>query len=250
MIKNILFISEELNIYKDIIELLKKSMHNISTVNLLDSGDLQDIEFSKYNLIVVDYNEKIGKHLDRVNYYKLNNGFTKYLIVSNIKQEISNVEGYTAITKDIMLKSYRQVFEAIKILEPEDEFADPRKKIIIIEDDKKEVEILTRLLNNKDCKLMIFNNAMKAFAEVKRYILNSKTINLIVLNFNIPGISGYRFIEMIRNDEGTKEIPIMIITSKVEKEDILKVAKYNIRDYLSKPLNRGLFIKRVEEIIG
>ena len=255
--KKVLFIGENLDIYEKIIDEIRLENNIVDSIIPLTNNDLIEIKFQTYDYIIIDYSDKIERFLDTVSYHRINNKVTEYLILVNEKKNLNNFERCTILLREHMLKKYRYILENFEILgnekeaikEPQEKLKIGSKNIIIIENNEEYIEILKRLLNNEDYNLMIFNNCIKAFADIKGNILNDGTVRLVILNFNIPGVTGYKFIELMKNDNETRDIPIIVTTDEINKNDIIKVAKLGIKDYLGKPLNRGLFVKKVNKIL-
>lgn len=72
-------------------------------------------------------------------------------------------------------------------------------------------------------------------------------IMLILLDWNMPGMDGLVFLEKIKNTEALKHIPVMMVTTESEKENIIKAIQAGAINYLVKPFTIEELMKKVLE---
>ena len=65
--------------------------------------------------------------------------------------------------------------------------------------------------------------------------LETEQIDFVITDWNMPAMSGLDMTIAIRADEKTKNIPILMITTRGNKEDILSALKAKVNNYLVKP---------------
>jgi putative two-component system response regulator len=70
--------------------------------------------------------------------------------------------------------------------------------------------------------------------------------DLILLDVEMPGGSGYDLIKIVKNDKKTQEIPIIFLTAKSDSESELEGLSLGAIDYIVKPLSPPLLLKRLE----
>lgn len=66
--------------------------------------------------------------------------------------------------------------------------------------------------------------------------------DLIFLDINMPGIDGFQFLEKLRSMEGCELLPsdrIIFLSTSMHKRDIERAQRFNVRDYLVKPLSEA-----------
>jgi len=83
--------------------------------------------------------------------------------------------------------------------------------------------------------------------------LKSKSIPkpvVILLDLNMPKINGIEFLELLRNDKSLKSIPVVVLTSSKNEEDVYKAYEKQVAGYLLKPVNPEDFIKVMAEFGG
>lgn len=74
-------------------------------------------------------------------------------------------------------------------------------------------------------------------------------IKLILLDWNMPGMNGYDFLKLAKSDSSFKNIPIMMVTTESEKENIIMAVKAGVTNYLVKPFNTEELIKKIMQCI-
>jgi DNA-binding response OmpR family regulator len=61
--------------------------------------------------------------------------------------------------------------------------------------------------------------------------------DLIILDLMMPGVSGFSLLEVIKNDQETKNIPVMILSAIQENTTIKKAIQCGAAGYMKKPMN-------------
>ena len=82
--------------------------------------------------------------------------------------------------------------------------------------------------------------AMKILAENK--------VDLILLDWNIPGMSGIDFLKQIKTMEKYKNIPVIMITSEAAKLNIIEAVKAGATAYVIKPIDDKIFMEKISKI--
>jgi two-component system chemotaxis response regulator CheY len=78
----------------------------------------------------------------------------------------------------------------------------------------------------------------------------SEEIILILLDWNMPGMDGLVFLEKIKNTASLKHIPVMMVTTESEKENIIRAIQAGAINYLVKPFTIEELMKKVLECMG
>ncbi len=103
-------------------------------------------------------------------------------------------------------------------------------KILLVEDNQINQEIITGLLENSKIKLDIASNGKEAIDKFKPNIYT-----LILMDIQMPIMDGYEATKLIRQKD--REIPIIAITANAMKEDIEKTKQYGMNSHINKPIN-------------
>src|SRR3989339_175124 len=114
------------------------------------------------------------------------------------------------------------------------------KRILVVDDDPGIVKLLENRLTEKGYKVV---SALEAADGLQMAINDSP--DLIVLDVMMPIINGYNFCHLLKSEEGKKEIPIIFLTSRNSKEDIQIGHKMGADAYLTKPVDMGVLIAKI-----
>lgn len=121
-------------------------------------------------------------------------------------------------------------------------------KILIVDDSKMNLELARdTLLEYKICKSTDVILAHSGVEAVE--ILDSKPIDIVILDIVMPGITGIRVLQYIKSKEKLKDLQVLMFTT-LEKKMILKVCFDNgAKDFINKPIEPIEFISRVKSAI-
>jgi DNA-binding response OmpR family regulator len=115
-------------------------------------------------------------------------------------------------------------------------------KILLVEDDQNFGAILKDYLMLNDFEVTLAKNGMEGFEKFKK-----DTYDLCILDVMMPYKDGYTLAKEIR--EKNKEVPIIFLTAKSMKEDVLKGYKVGADDYLNKPFDSEVLLMKIKAII-
>ena len=117
--------------------------------------------------------------------------------------------------------------------------ADRRKTILAIDDD---ITILNgiRTILEETYEVSLAKNT-----EIAKAILNAVDVALILLDMNMPGLSGMDFLEFIRNDGSYKHIPVIIVSSQGTDDVLLEIKKRGAVDFVIKPIVPNILREKI-----
>lgn len=115
--------------------------------------------------------------------------------------------------------------------------------IYIIEDEESISKLISLYLTKEQMDSKAFFNAEDALCELKN---NGRQPNLIILDLNLPGMSGFDFLEEIKKFY-QKEMPsVMILSARDTDEDIIKGLGYGADEFVTKPFSPGVLMARIK----
>lgn len=116
------------------------------------------------------------------------------------------------------------------------------KKILLVEDDPNFGTVLKDYLMMNDYDVVHAKNGMEGFEKFKK-----DDYDLCILDVMMPYKDGFTLAKEIR--EKNKEVPIIFLTAKAMKEDVLKGYKLGADDYLNKPFDSEVLLMKIKAII-
>jgi two-component system response regulator len=128
-------------------------------------------------------------------------------------------------------------------------------EILLVEDNMSDAELITRALR----KVNLSNNLVhvKDGAEALDFIFAKgefaereakKMPKVILLDIKMPRVDGIEVLRQVKGNEDTKQIPIVIMTSSKEEQDIIISYKLGVNSFVVKPVEFHDFAKAVSEL--
>jgi len=119
--------------------------------------------------------------------------------------------------------------------------ADKRTHILAVDDEPKILEVLVSYLESKDFRVFTAQSGCQAFD-----ILDRENISLVLLDLMLPDMSGEEICRTIRKKS---RVPIIMLTAKVEENDLLQGLQVGADDYITKPFSLKVLYARVETVL-
>ncbi len=130
-----------------------------------------------------------------------------------------------------------------------------QRNIMLVEDDPDDSELIIRALEDMRIanKIIHVDNGQDAID----YLLNKGTYNgrplgdlpgLILLDLNLPKVSGFDVLKKIRENDKTKFLPVVILTSSDDEVNVFRGYNLGANSFISKPMNFGKFREAIEQL--
>ncbi|MCR5824155.1 MAG: response regulator [Lachnospiraceae bacterium] len=141
---------------------------------------------------------------------------------------------YTTYTRpvnnDEFMKSVDSLFKKL-------DTGEFKKSILVVDDDPNYLALVREWL--KDCyKVSMANSGMQAI----KWLAKNK-VDLILLDYEMPVTSGPQVLEMLKSESETKDIPVMFLTGKSDKESVMKVVALKPEGYFLKTIKKKELLK-------
>jgi two-component system, sensor histidine kinase and response regulator len=112
--------------------------------------------------------------------------------------------------------------------------------ILVVDDNQENLKVISNFLNEKKYKIALAVDSKSALN-----ILESNSIDLILLDVMMPGTDGFELCGMLKAKDETKDIPIIFLTARSDTEDIVRGFEAGGVDYITKPFNKEELHARV-----
>jgi twitching motility two-component system response regulator PilH len=117
----------------------------------------------------------------------------------------------------------------------------PIQKILLVDDSKTELHVLSELLTKKGYKVRTAENGEEA---LKR--LQEEKPDLILMDVVMPGQNGFQLTRAITRDPEFSNVPVIICTSKNQETDRVWGMRQGARDYVVKPVNPEELLAKIK----
>jgi len=118
------------------------------------------------------------------------------------------------------------------------------KKILIVDDEPDVASLLTLLLRSQGYEAVVASDGRQGLELARK-----ENPDLIILDIMLPGLDGYKIARMLKFDESYSHIPIIMLTAKVQEKDKALGLETGADEYLTKPFDTQLLLKKVKEIL-
>jgi two-component system, chemotaxis family, response regulator Rcp1 len=124
--------------------------------------------------------------------------------------------------------------------------------VLLVEDSPGDVRLTREALRdaNRSIHLHVASDGVEAMAFLRRQgpHVNAPRPDLILLDLNLPRMDGREVLAHIKEDDGLKTIPTLILTTSEAEADIVKSYQLQANCYLSKPVQFDAFERLVKSI--
>jgi DNA-binding response OmpR family regulator len=120
-----------------------------------------------------------------------------------------------------------------------------KAKVLIVDDEPLNVDFLEQALEDSGYQLIIATNGQEALKKIQ-----SEQPDLVLLDLAMPIMDGFAVLEQVKADSTLRDIPIIIISAEHDSKNVVRGIKQGAEDYLTKPVNAGLLVKKVKEYLG
>ncbi len=119
-----------------------------------------------------------------------------------------------------------------------------RYKILTVDDSKTVRIIVKKAFKSYDCEILEAANGVEGLA-----LAAKESPDLILLDVTMPVMDGVEMLTKLKADPALKGIPVMMLTAEGGRDNVLKIAKIGVRDYLVKPFKEDVLIEKAGRVI-
>lgn len=76
------------------------------------------------------------------------------------------------------------------------------------------------------------------------------SLNFVITDWNMPVLSGLELIKAIRSDEKMGKIPVLMVTTRGVKDDIIEALKAKVNNYVVKPFTPAILREKIDAILA
>lgn len=122
---------------------------------------------------------------------------------------------------------------------------DGRKTVLIADDDQDILELVAFRLERAGYEVVTAGDGEAALA-----LARERGPALAVLDVMMPKLTGYDVVRAMREEEGTRDIPVILLTARVQDADVSRGFEAGADDYVRKPFSPQELRARVEAVLG
>lgn len=119
------------------------------------------------------------------------------------------------------------------------------KTVLVVDDSRIMRNIVKNTFSSMaiPCQFIEAGNGKEALQQ-----LEQQEIHLVLLDWNMPELSGLEFLKKIRAMEQYKALPVIMVTSEAARYNVIEALKHGATDYIIKPVNEKSFREKLSKI--
>ncbi|MFZ8803661.1 MAG: response regulator [Candidatus Calescibacterium sp.] len=118
-------------------------------------------------------------------------------------------------------------------------------KILIVDDHEPMRKIIKTILRKVGFEDMEeAENGREALLKLKE-----KKFDVVLLDQNMPELSGLELLKIMKQDEQLKNIPVIMITAETSKEKVIEAIQLGVSEYIVKPFTAETLKKKIESVV-
>ena len=121
---------------------------------------------------------------------------------------------------------------------------DVAKRVLVVEDNELNLKLFCDLLRAHDFVAEPVRDGREAVARAREVMPD-----LIIMDIQMPHVTGYELILELRADEQLRDIPVMAVTAYAGRDDEERIRAAGARSYVSKPISLARFMDAVNALV-
>lgn len=122
--------------------------------------------------------------------------------------------------------------------------AAPARSVVVVEDDEQIRSLVEKVLTAEGYRVVATGDPREALELVRR-----EKPDLVLCDIAMPEMDGYAVLKALQSDPGTAGYPVVFITAHQEFSERVRAFRYGVVDYLTKPFNRSILVRKIERIL-
>jgi DNA-binding response OmpR family regulator len=119
------------------------------------------------------------------------------------------------------------------------------RTVLVADDDDDILELVSFRLERAGYEVVTARDGAAALATAQE-----RQPDLAVLDVMMPGLNGYEVTQRLRADDATREIPVILLTARVQEADVARGFEAGADDYVKKPFSTHELRERVQAALG
>lgn len=117
-------------------------------------------------------------------------------------------------------------------------------RILVVDDEKEVCSVLKMLLEFQGYQVVTATNGRDAFIKVE-----NEQVDIVLTDVMMPDVDGFEFCRQVKADDRYRNIPVVMLTAMVSKEDRIRGIEAGAEDFISKPIDQGEVIARIRMLL-
>ena len=122
--------------------------------------------------------------------------------------------------------------------------------VLIVDDNDNNRKVVRSYLEDAGCKVIEAQSGDKAIAAILNNAYTENKIQLVLADYQMPGMDGYELATTLNTIPSTKDLKLILLTSAAQEGDATKAREQGFSGYLTKPIRRGELLNCMAIVLG
>ena len=119
-------------------------------------------------------------------------------------------------------------------------------RLLVVDDDENNRDMISRRLSRRGFDVDAAADGPAALAAVAAADAGGRPFDLVLLDIEMPGMSGFDVLRRVRETHPATQLPVVIATARHDREDVVQALGLGANDYVTKPIDFAVVLARVE----
>jgi PleD family two-component response regulator len=119
-----------------------------------------------------------------------------------------------------------------------------RKAILVIDDIIPSLNVMGKILES------LFDVYLAKSTKTASRILKIRKVDLILLDIEMPEVSGFEYMEQLRQTPEYRDIPVIFVSSHASDDFFIRAISSGAKDFIVKPVSRDILIEKIQASLG
>ncbi len=117
-------------------------------------------------------------------------------------------------------------------------------RVLVVDDEKEVCSVLKMLLELQGYQVITAMNGRAGFLEIEK-----EKVDIILTDVMMPDVDGFEFCRQIKADDRYRNIPVVMLTAMLSKEDRIRGIEAGAEDFITKPINQNEVFARIRMLL-
>jgi CheY-like chemotaxis protein len=125
-----------------------------------------------------------------------------------------------------------------------------RKLILLVDDNPDDIDLTLRAFRKTDlpCEFVVARDGVEALAYLQGSHSSMDLPQFVLLDLKLPRMDGLEVLRQVREDPRTRLVPVVMLTSSTEPDDITRCYVGGANSYIKKPVDFNEFIETIQRL--
>jgi two-component system phosphate regulon response regulator PhoB len=118
------------------------------------------------------------------------------------------------------------------------------EKILVVDDEEDILELVRHNLSREGFRVTCVGTGEEGMARA-----GSEPVDLLLLDLMLPGMDGLEVARRLKEDDGTRDLPVIMLTAKGKESDVVTGLELGAEDYITKPFSPRILAARIRAVL-